>query len=325
MMDKQLDGYESCQQLGSQVHKSLKYSAALALERLKGPDGEYWTYVQTMPSTDEMNFIMPRLLSPALAHEFRAFPLVRKVKAQQRVDNSTRVCFEQWKTHDLSVSELQWEDVRTAFFASNSRQFGFPENEDGSGLVIFADLLNTEIAGRTNVAWEAPTNAHPDEFRMYLNRDVEAGTELLDDYCATCDNEHMVDSYGIYFEHNGNRLNSTSHVDCNDESLQSAATKALTEATDNQVLAPRCKEFVWSEKTGGIRCALARLAWEYCGCVWQARECPPGFGVFTGFKVSCGGHTASSCFECPQGNGEAWCNGECEWRDGSCEDVLDVV
>ena len=29
-------------------------------------------------------------------------------------------------------------------------------------------------------------------------------------------------------------------------------------------------------------------------------------------KVSCGNHDASTCAECPQGNGATWCNGECE-------------
>lgn len=32
------------------------------------------------------------------------------------------------------------------------------------------------------------------------------------------------------------------------------------------------------------------------------------------FVVSCGGHTANSCEECPQGNGAAWCNGDCKWH-----------
>ena len=29
--------------------------------------------------------------------------------------------------------------------------------------------------------------------------------------------------------------------------------------------------------------------------------------------ISCGNHRASSCAECPQGNGASWCNGECGW------------
>jgi len=36
--------------------------------------------------------------------------------------------------------------------------------------------------------------------------------------------------------------------------------------------------------------------------------------------VSCGGHYADSCELCPQGNGAAWCNGDCMWEDSACID-----
>lgn len=39
-------------------------------------------------------------------------------------------------------------------------------------------------------------------------------------------------------------------------------------------------------------------------------------------QVSCGGHYAPSCAECPQGYGAAWCNGECKWENGACVDRL---
>jgi hypothetical protein len=35
-------------------------------------------------------------------------------------------------------------------------------------------------------------------------------------------------------------------------------------------------------------------------------------------EVVCGGHSAASCDLCPQGNGAAWCNGECTWLDNEC-------
>jgi len=37
-------------------------------------------------------------------------------------------------------------------------------------------------------------------------------------------------------------------------------------------------------------------------------------------NVSCGGHYASSCAECPQGNGAAWCNGDCIWVNNQCQE-----
>jgi len=33
--------------------------------------------------------------------------------------------------------------------------------------------------------------------------------------------------------------------------------------------------------------------------------------------VSCGNHRAANCDDCPQGNSEAWCNGECAWCESS--------
>jgi len=32
-------------------------------------------------------------------------------------------------------------------------------------------------------------------------------------------------------------------------------------------------------------------------------------------QVSCGGHYAPTCGDCPQGNGAYWCNGDCAWID----------
>ena len=36
-----------------------------------------------------------------------------------------------------------------------------------------------------------------------------------------------------------------------------------------------------------------------------------------GLGVSCGNHRAATCDDCPQGNGEVWCNGECSWSESS--------
>ena len=34
--------------------------------------------------------------------------------------------------------------------------------------------------------------------------------------------------------------------------------------------------------------------------------------------INCGAHYASKCAGCPQGHGEAWCNGQCIWKEGQC-------
>lgn len=35
-------------------------------------------------------------------------------------------------------------------------------------------------------------------------------------------------------------------------------------------------------------------------------------------SVKCGAHRANTCADCPQGNGESWCNSDCEWLFGDC-------
>ncbi len=46
-----------------------------------------------------------------------------------------------------------------------------------------------------------------------------------------------------------------------------------------------------------------------------------GLGLVSA-SVSCGGHTAFTCDLCPQGNGAAWCNGDCLWNyaNYSCQE-----
>ena len=38
--------------------------------------------------------------------------------------------------------------------------------------------------------------------------------------------------------------------------------------------------------------------------------------------VSCGGHYALNCVDCPQGNGASWCNGDCTWITDQCTETL---
>ena len=40
--------------------------------------------------------------------------------------------------------------------------------------------------------------------------------------------------------------------------------------------------------------------------------------LFSVSNVNCGKHLAISCYECPQGYGEIWCNGDCRWDSSKC-------
>jgi hypothetical protein len=64
-------------------------------------------------------------------------------------------------------------------------------------------------------------------------------------------------------------------------------------------------------------CATSNGIREHCPVSCQ--QCTPSTPT-PGTTVSCGNHNAASCAECTQGNGESWCNGDCSWRDGRCQD-----
>merc|ERR1712060_485842 len=48
-------------------------------------------------------------------------------------------------------------------------------------------------------------------------------------------------------------------------------------------------------------------------CAWSKGSCS-----HSKIHVSCGGHGSPSCALCPDGHGESWCNGDCDWRHGKC-------
>ena len=40
--------------------------------------------------------------------------------------------------------------------------------------------------------------------------------------------------------------------------------------------------------------------------------------IFSAQRVSCGGHSATSCEDCVHGNDASWCNGDCKWSNNQC-------
>jgi hypothetical protein len=75
-------------------------------------------------------------------------------------------------------------------------------------------------------------------------------------------------------------------------------------------------------------------AWCNGECIWQNDQCVSQSGIdapstnptptptpapaAASSTVSCGNHEASSCSDCPEGNGAAWCNGERGWQNDQC-------
>jgi len=65
----------------------------------------------------------------------------------------------------------------------------------------------------------------------------------------------------------------------------------------------KCKSFDWFDEHIYVKLTGKHHPWH-----------PSTF-----LPTSCGAHSAKSCGECPQGNGKAWCNGECGWCEHGAE------
>jgi len=80
------------------------------------------------------------------------------------------------------------------------------------------------------------------------------------------------------------------------------------EEPDRQI---NCGEYEWNMADTCSKCMEPNREIQSCSgdCKWNA---PKEMCALK--EVSCGNHIAKTCAGCPQGNGEIWCNGECEWN-----------
>ena len=65
---------------------------------------------------------------------------------------------------------------------------------------------------------------------------------------------------------------------------------------------------------GGGDCRWGKLPKFYHISIWSVFIAI----ILDDAEVSCGGHTATNCGECPRGNGAQWCNGDCTWVIDQC-------
>lgn len=85
------------------------------------------------------------------------------------------------------------------------------------------------------------------------------------------------------------------------------------------------KVAAWSTERDDVKQKVSKLStwlWTRLGHLTLGRL-DEDTAAATTFNVSCGRHSASSCSECPQGNGEIWCNGDCVWKHDTCSEPLD--
>ena len=58
--------------------------------------------------------------------------------------------------------------------------------------------------------------------------------------------------------------------------------------------------------------------------LWFSTNCKEIIDITAVSSVNCGQHSADNCHECPNGNGEIWCNGDCAWIKDKCIPVRSV-
>ena len=86
---------------------------------------------------------------------------------------------------------------------------------------------------------------------------------------ADCDNQQMLESWGVYLEDNTNRMTAAERGSCT-EHLRSVTLATLESAVvlERSWTAPRCRTEVVALRHGPLRCSLARLAYEVCVSAW---------------------------------------------------------
>jgi len=269
---------KSCQ-MEPQLFNQLKLALAVAAETIKG-DASFWApYLSILPDLHDFEMFYPGFAERSLLADFRELPAAETAYHMQISDNQTQRCIDAWQkssSKPQELSNLKWNDVRLALARVRTRTCSV---DDGQlAMVPGFDMLNTAPTTSLNTIWWTSNSG----FELQTIKSVAQGTELIDPYCATCDNDVLLGTWGVYLEDNVHRINSSKTVDCAAHvfGLTSNSGKALKEVTtsalqlDDQALsqnwlAPRCKAGTLSSGQQGIlRCSFARLAWEYCADKW---------------------------------------------------------
>lgn len=269
----------SCHGLDGVAEDGLKVAAAMALELRKGERSFYFPYLSTLPTLDDYRAFLPRLASDAVAAEFSALPIMKDIRDQQNEDRAAQQCFEAWQRQPQSlVSDVTWDDVYGALLNYHLRACRAQKNGDRTvshAMIPLFDFINTGRSKILNTEWVAVRKDQ--EFTAMLAKGVEAGGELLENYCNDCLNDDMLLRWGVYLEDNENRFPrdrviveawGTSCGEAGGDELarmeRMVAARLDVAGAEAGWASPRCLPSALAQEQGPLRCSLARLAWEQC-------------------------------------------------------------
>lgn len=268
-------------QMESALFDQVKLALAVASEARKG-DSSFWApYLRILPELQDFEAFHAGFAEHSLLADFRALPAAETAYHMQIADNQTRKCVEAWQRsgeHPEELSWLTWNNVRLALAWVRTRTCSVDEGK--IAMVPGFDMLNTAPTTSLNTIWWAGKEG----FELQTIKSVAQSTELIDPYCATCDNNVLVGNWGVYLEDNINEIKSSNQIDCAARVFGSTQNsgKTFLEVTKSALQldevgseaaknwrAPRCKAATLSSSHQGLlRCSFARLAWEYCANQW---------------------------------------------------------
>lgn len=250
------------------LRMGLLFAVGCAMERRKGNASFYAPHYDSFTSVSDFKAILPRFADEATMKTFGEKSEMWKSNVQTAV---ARWCLRVWTETDNDLAVLPWEDVEDCLVNYETRNYLL-------SVPPYTDMANTD----SNVNAAHSYKMEKSEGSKVAERfgivhtliPIPAGSEVTISYCSYCHNYEMVTKYGIYLEGNPNRITHYTTSWCS--KLKKVALALLEDDRTSDVAvpgqtAPRCKQ-VHGEQAP-LRCNLARLAWEHCGCKWKGRLC----------------------------------------------------
>jgi len=282
-----LSSLQHCAGMQASSLDLLKLAVVVAAETIKGEASWFAQYLQQLPTMQYYRAYHLQYAGEAIMRDFGELPIIRLVQHMQHYNDDLERCFYDWRSHfeenggPDGLLQMQWDDVELALMHCRTRRI----NLDRDGVVALVpgtDMFNTATAAAVNIDWSLGPSG--DSVDVHSFGSVGLGTELCIEYCRLCDNSVLLLLWGIYMDANPNVLDpaadrsfcSTSPASVVGGTTEASALQDLVASTLDLNFGShgvRCPELdaldgQAIQRQAPLRCALARLALEYCAKLW---------------------------------------------------------
>eukprot|EP00929_Paragymnodinium_shiwhaense_P121328 TRINITY_DN9351_c0_g1_i1.p1 TRINITY_DN9351_c0_g1~~TRINITY_DN9351_c0_g1_i1.p1 ORF type:complete len:357 (-),score=121.02 TRINITY_DN9351_c0_g1_i1:431-1501(-) len=236
---------ESCGGLEDSDCWRLRLASALLQMRDAKEETHWGAYVKQLPSWHDFKMYHPMAAEELLLKTFDKLPISKSIRRTQAV------AADRYSLYKEMGGTASPDDFKWANLVVHAYSWGMP-NSNGALLVPIGDSFNTATREQQNVKESV---GNPDEggsFVFTATKDIPAGSEILDMYQDT-DDDDFVKSWG--FPLKGEKQETLSSEDCNELKSNIGNTVATPtgscQAPENH---PQPVAF----------CSMARLALEHC-------------------------------------------------------------